>query len=181
MSNVKNYEFLSLKNDELFIIHVPDGDDRKKMHSFLEHNYPLCYKTSHKSRVLKGQIKAYVIKCCCGGKKYIKSSDFWCCGCRDEHYVEDCYNCSINDNDSINIHYKDDCKLIYHNNIIVIGDFIKEYKNTLNQSNVSDSEFDYIYNNADKFTINIPSNKMKKHKLSKYFDDEITKIKSDVL
>ena len=170
------YRFVgSLPKNRLCILHVADNIDRKKLHTFLEDNYPKISKTSLSSTLFSQESASYLKNCWCCNKKCVELTE---CDWQPEIGIDarmsgTCPHC----NEYVVCEFyfdRDNYFYLLKNNIIVIGNYLRNYSNKRKKSiSVTQEEIANILLKSNKYVIDSPEGVLRKKNLQEHIDSQL--------
>ena len=166
--------------DKLIIIVCDNTAHRKIIHQYLENTFPNIKKTSLKSKLFQMEHHTMLNKCNnCDYKKVKMNYNFGFSDNNiDQHYSGICKKC--NENNIWNCDYgnNDNVVILYNNNIIVIGDYLKNWnKPKYAKSNIIPSdEFNAAILNKEIYQISSPNQILNRNKLQEHIDNNLIPV-----
>ena len=143
----KETQITSITEDKLCIIACVNSDDRRKIHQYIETVYPTLKKTSLYIKCLVAEEKCRFIACHECGYKSVPLNDYHLGVAPsniDEYYSGECPKCYEITRWECNYDNIDDLRIIYQNNVIVIGNYVKTYNRPSHAiTNVSFSKIEF--------------------------------------
>lgn len=161
---INNLNLDNLDNSKVYIIEASKSETRKNIHLYLEKHYPKLGKTSLKCNLFnKGDINYLIVKCYeCDNKNVIinKYDNIYNYG------TGECKKCKTISHYEYT--YDDHGKYINGNNIIVLGNYFKKYKNRKSKENKSDQKLEDLITDCKFYEIKTPIYRVSKHNFKRY-------------
>ncbi len=171
-------DIFNVPSDRIRVIHLPDNDDRRRLHQYLETTYPKLNKVSLYCNKLESNVLHTYIRCydCDYSRVNIdESHDGIMSNNIDEYCSGECPRC--NAIISFEPHYEgwDDVKTIKRNNVIAFGSLFQGYnkpKHSISEI-ITKETILRILNGKSCYQITIPDNTCGKRAITKYINEQL--------
>jgi hypothetical protein len=189
----KETQIASIADNKLCVIACISSDDRKKIHQYIETIYPTLKKTSLYIKCLTAEEKLRFATCYECGNKSVSLSNYHngtAPSNIDEYYSGECSKCYTIIRWECNYDNTHDLRIMHHNNVIVIGNYVKSYnkpRHCISDTHINKTEFTALLESSGirLFEIDAPQitngNKnnwkpLNKRKLQEYISTSLEKL-----
>lgn len=186
MPKIENINFdehiLKLPKNKMCIMTCPKSEERKKIHQYLEINYPSIKKISLQSDLVeKIEFSQTFYKCYYCNYKRVSINEYHYGSMesnKDEYRTGTCPKCGENITFEMNYDDWDNVIRLYKKNIIIVGDYVKHnnFPKHAERGDVSKEEFTRIMKNVTLYEIDAPEKLINHKKLKIYIDSKLKDI-----